>query len=85
MQFLFDKEQFSHYLTPRREFFSVIENERQGSSGVEQRTHKPFVGSSILPPATIFNLSSHPFVDREDFFCSALKLGGKDNSQSLRL
>ncbi len=28
---------------------------RQGSSAVEQGTHKPLVGSSILPLATIFD------------------------------
>lgn len=34
------------------------ERERQGSSVVEQGTHKPWVGSSILPPATLFSLLS---------------------------
>ena len=31
---------------------------RQGSSGVEQGTHKPLVGSSTLPPGTLFSLGS---------------------------
>ncbi len=31
---------------------------RQGSSGVEQGTHKPLVGSSTLPPGTFFSLGS---------------------------
>ena len=32
---------------------------RQGSSEVEQGTHKPLVGSSILPPGTISACSPH--------------------------
>ena len=37
--------------TPRS-FFSAFKPGRQGSSVVEQRTHKPFVGSSNLPLGT---------------------------------
>src|SRR5580704_7872692 len=31
----------------------------QGSSVVEQGTHKPLVGSSTLPPGTIFQFDEH--------------------------
>ena len=35
-------------------------NFRQGSSEVEQGTHKPLVGSSILPPGTHFSSLADP-------------------------
>jgi hypothetical protein len=43
--------------------FCRRENTRQGSSVVEQGTHKPLVGSSTLPPGTNFlreRLGVHP-------------------------
>src|SRR5881394_3554075 len=43
---------------------------RQGSSAVEQGTHKPLVGSSILPPGTPL-LFLFRNVGREIFFVSA--------------
>lgn len=58
MLFFMDKDEFSIYFVPRRGNYAVSEIEWQGSSGVEQRTHKPFVGSSNLPPATNLSLAS---------------------------
>lgn len=60
MLFFVRQNQVSH-LPPPREVDRFSKLEWQGSSVVEQRTHKPFVGSSILPPATIpdlFNFGS---------------------------
>ena len=52
MLFFVRQNQVPH-LPPPREADRFSKLEWQGSSVVEQRTHKPFVGSSILPPATI--------------------------------
>ncbi len=40
---------------------------RRGSSGAEQRTHKPLVGSSNLPPATIESLVLRGFLSCRGF------------------
>ena len=45
----------------------------QSSSVVEQRTHKPLVGSSNLPFGT--TLISKPFVYAEGFFVASYCLG----------
>ena len=45
---------------------------RQGSSAVEQGTHKPLVGSSILPPGT---LEDFQFAIANCRFDSALDVG----------
>jgi hypothetical protein len=44
---------------------------RQGSSAVEQGTHKPLVGSSILPPGNTLCLGFTYFVDRRADITSA--------------
>src|SRR5260370_34828178 len=44
---------------------SLLQPSRQGSSAVEQGTHKPLVGSSILPPGNFNCLEFTFFVDQE--------------------
>src|SRR4026209_548628 len=54
---------------------------RQGSSVVEQGTHKPLVGSSTLPPGTTFSGSNRGCSEQlqlEEVFQQVLPFGRQD-------